>query len=420
MFWACRFTVVSLTYEQSIFNKMKILILSVLFALIVGKFYSKLKNANLLTNLKCSGHHFGDVDVHGTHSKEILLYRANSLLKRAENAIQQLNSKGKLDDVRIIEKDDSLVKKLVEQLNVAKTSADLDHIESELRGAEIRLLHELTRLGLNHFLFRRDLRQNLISKGNDLVKQAQNSIKKLSKVHNTREISFIKREEELIQKSIKQIQAETVTTNIIHLEQSLRLAELRLNYYLKQSEHSPKDQPSNQQLLKQILFQRAATLAKQANEIIKKLKLQKKDSEANFIENDETLVNKLAKEIEQIKPDLSLLQMEQKLTQAENRLSQKIGEALQLRNKRNVNSNLETQHYELLSITSMEKLSPEGEHELIIIVEEIENILVEIDIDVQGMKPHTRFGKEAQKILEHLLKKGENDFNDTLKKLEHF
>src|SRR5699024_4663609 len=98
------------------------------------------------------------------------------------DAIRQLQLQDKLDEIRTIEKEEALVRQLVEKLHVAKSSADFENIESELRGAEIRLLQEMKRLGLNHFMFRRDLRQDLTGKGTKLMKQAKIAMQKLGKV----------------------------------------------------------------------------------------------------------------------------------------------------------------------------------------------------------------------------------------------
>ena len=75
--------------------------------------------------------------------KELLLTRAKTLEKQAEEAIKKLKAEKKDHEVSVLEKEEALIKKLVKELEEAKTSADVRHIEFELSAAERKLSFEV-------------------------------------------------------------------------------------------------------------------------------------------------------------------------------------------------------------------------------------------------------------------------------------
>lgn len=263
------------------------------------------------------------------HQKEVLAYRAKSLIERANKAINQLKSQSKQDEVKTLEEEESKVRALAVQLEQAKTSAELAKIEVDLRAAEITILKELQRLHLDHFLSRRDLKADLIVRGQSLLDKAKVSLKKLSKTNNSREMRFIKTEQTMIEKLINQLTTTSEPEQILQVERKLRISELKMSYYLKGSSHSEGPQ-NHQKLLKQILEQRAVNLNGVAKEAIGKLQADKKQKDVKTVQADNQLVKNLVKQIKNVKTDANLFTIEHKLTMAENKLSQEINKAMHL------------------------------------------------------------------------------------------
>lgn len=236
-----------------------------------------------------------------------------------------------MNEIHTLEEEEAAIRKLVTQLEGHPASTELSQIETQLRASEIRLLQELKRLHLGDQTQRlqRDGKADLIGKGDGLLKQATRSLAKLSQVHNSRKMRLIKREEILIQRWTKQLRATTDVVQVTQLEHNLRVAELRMRYYLQQASR-PHELASHQQLLKRILTQRGINLERQAKDVLANLKPAQNRAQVALIKKDQLAVAKLTKQIKQIKDETSLLKVERELTMAENRLSNQISQSLHL------------------------------------------------------------------------------------------
>ena len=76
----------------------------------------------------------------------------------------------------------------------------------------------------------RDLKADLIKKGNDLLKHTDETVKKLQAQHSTVDLSKVISEEAEIRKLIAELEHATDASKITVLEHDLRIAESRLNY----------------------------------------------------------------------------------------------------------------------------------------------------------------------------------------------
>ena len=90
---------------------------------------------------------------------------------------------------------------------------------------------ELKKVHPSHHQFvRRDIKADLIKHGNEILKKADEAIKKLQAQHKTVELNKILSEESEVKKLIAELEAAKDTSKITHLEHDLKIAESRLNY----------------------------------------------------------------------------------------------------------------------------------------------------------------------------------------------
>ena len=156
----------------------------------------------------------------------------------------------------------------------------------------------------------------MITKGNDLLKKADEAIKKLEAEKKTHEVTVVKAEEAKIKKLITELQAATETAAITKLEHDLKSAETKLQFELTKIQTKT---PVVEDGKKAALLKKALALEKQAEEQIKKLKADSKDTAA--LEKDEALVKKFVKELEAATSTTDVAHIEKELADAEKRLA---------------------------------------------------------------------------------------------------
>lgn len=284
--------------------------------------------------------------------KSTLTTKGNDLVKKAEEAIKKLEAEHKTHEVTVIKTEEAQIKKLISELEAATDDAKVKHIEHQLSQAEHKLQFELQKIehhGAHPHTHqphlnpttqktptKRDLKSSLITRGNDLVKKADEAIKKLETEHKTHEVTVIKAEEAAIQKLIKSLEAETDNAKIVHLEHQLNQAEHKLQFELLKVNHHgvgphvphiphiphiPTDPkiPAKRDV-KSDLIAKAKTLLTKADEAITKAQTAHKTHDVATLKTEENHIKKLVADLEAATDDAKVKQLEHNLSRAEVRL----------------------------------------------------------------------------------------------------
>ncbi|KAH9401810.1 hypothetical protein TYRP_017219 [Tyrophagus putrescentiae] len=163
-------------------------------------------------------------------TKSDLITKGNDLLKKADEAVTKLgHNHQRQHEAALIKAEEAQIKHLLKELEAATDDAKVTRIEHELGRAEVRLQHTLERV--SHVPAKRDVKSDLITKGNDLVKRADEAVAKLP-ADKRHEAALIKAEETQIKHLVKELEAATTPLRVTALEHELARAEVRLQHTL--------------------------------------------------------------------------------------------------------------------------------------------------------------------------------------------
>ncbi|KAI2810608.1 hypothetical protein BLOT_001771 [Blomia tropicalis] len=184
-------------------------------------------------------------------------------------------------------------------------------------------------------LVRRDLKSDLVNKGNDLVKKAEEAITKLEGAHKHHEVTVVKSEVAHIQKLIAELEKASDEHKVKHLEMELSRVEHKLQFELAKIDHHDNGNHDHhhhhesttaatlvKRDLKSDLLLKAKSLAQKAEDAIKKLP--EHSQEAKRLRNEEHQVKRLAAELETAHEEHRIKALEHELNRAEERLNQEL------------------------------------------------------------------------------------------------
>lgn len=164
--------------------------------------------------------------------KQILLDRAQTLEKQAEQQILKLKTNKKDAELATVEKEEAAVKQLVKELTVAKTPADITRIENELQTAEYRLSFRIRQI--LDYEFKEEAKKSILLKQAGLIATyAEETVKLLKDDKKDVDAAALEKEEALIKKLVTDLGAAKTEAELHKIENDLLVAEDRLYTHAK-------------------------------------------------------------------------------------------------------------------------------------------------------------------------------------------
>jgi len=337
---------------------------------------------------------------------ERVIRRAEELAVRATIEIRKLREQGKELLAEGLIREEQYLIVLDVELRAAATPDQIHRIEERLQEAEKRVEQELTQLG--HSLRKRDVRDDLIKRAEQLEKTANEEVKLLRSENRTNALELIEREERLIQQLVQELKNTSQQSEITRLEERLTERENRLAEDLRRL-----GRPINPTELRDILVKRAEELTARANQEIKVLQSEGRTSAVQGLQREEKQIAELVAELKNATQQSEIRNLEQRLGLAEFRL----GEELRQLGRPFVNPERDAlirraEEIAVRATVEIRKLREEGRALVAEGLEREERYLIELDVELR-----TATTPEQIKRLEGRLNEAEQRIQQELRQL---
>ncbi|CAG2168992.1 unnamed protein product, partial [Oppiella nova] len=282
--------------------------------------------------------------------KEDLLKRATDLEKAGQDFSKKLRDEGKKVEADVVDKEVEAVKRIAKELEAAKEEREVERLEVELLVIEDRLNDIIKRGDQTRPprptstvapRVRRDIKDDLLKRAQELEKAGQDASKKLKDEGRTREAEELDREVAIVQRIAKELEAAKEERQVERLEVELLEVENRLNDLIKRDDRTRPPQPTTgaprpttgaprpsttgaPNDVKDDLLKRAQELEKEGQAESKKLRDEGKKVEADLLDKEIEGVQRIAKELEAAKDEKQIERLEAELKIIEDRLAETI------------------------------------------------------------------------------------------------
>lgn len=174
-----------------------------------------------------------------------------------------------------------------------------------------------------------DLKSDLISRGNELIKKADAEIRVLQAAGKKSEVAILRGEEAQVRLLVSELEAAHSPLRITELEAELTLAEARLSRELAKLSTGNPSNPSNpanptDATKKAALISRGNELIQKADLEIKLLEAKQKTSEVTVLKGEEAAIKLLIADLEAATSSSRIAELEKELDAAEKRLAREL------------------------------------------------------------------------------------------------
>jgi len=276
-----------------------------------------------------------------------------------------------------LEREERYLIELDVELRSAETPDQVRRIEQRLDEAEQRVQQELRQLGRS--LKKRDLRDDLVKRAEELEKTATQEVKALEAQNRTNAAELIQREERQIQVLVQELKNTTNEAEVKRLEERLGERENRLAEDLRRL-----GRPINPSELRDTLVKRAQDLTTRANEEIKVLQSEGRTQAVEGLQREEKQIAELVSELKNATQEQEVRRLEERLGLAEFRL----GEVLRQLGRPFVNPERDAlirraEEIAVRATVEIRKLREEGRGLVAAGLEREERYLIELDVELR-------------------------------------